>query len=185
MVTKNIDSINNEEHQRMMFDNVIPAIMAKWPNGGTGQIIFIQQDNAKPHSSEGDKVVESFSEELGWNIQMKRQPPNSPDFNVLDLGFFASIQSIQHLAAPTNIDELIEAVTTAFFSMKREKLDNVFLSLQQAMTGALMVNGDNTYKQSHMSKDQLRRAGLLPVSIQCDPSIIAAAWCHLDINNVV
>jgi hypothetical protein len=36
---------------------------------------------------------------------MKRQPPNSPDFIVLELGFFAAIQALQHQSA--NIDELI------------------------------------------------------------------------------
>ena len=27
----------------------------------------------------------------GFNIQLAQQPPNSPDMNVLDLGFFRSI----------------------------------------------------------------------------------------------
>ena len=38
------------------------------------------------------------------------QPPNSPDFNILDLGFFNSIQSLQQQKRMTDIDELITAV---------------------------------------------------------------------------
>jgi hypothetical protein len=169
----------------MMFNNVLPAIMSKWPRWDPEQPIFIQQDNAKPHSTKSDEAVERFCWDKGWNMRIKRQPPNSPDFNVLDLGFFAAIQALQYQSAPTNIDELIQHVESAYYSLARETTDNVFLSLQQAMTGALTVNGDNSYKLSHMSKEQLRRAGLLPVSIRCDPSIIAAGRSFLDSDNGV
>lgn len=39
---------------------------------------------------------------------MKSESSKSPDFNVLNLGFFNSIQSLQHQTSPNNIDELIE-----------------------------------------------------------------------------
>jgi hypothetical protein len=40
----------------------------------------------------------------GWNIALACQPPNSPDCNVLDLGFFTAIQSLQWREASSNID---------------------------------------------------------------------------------
>ena len=183
LVTKNIQSVNNQQHQIMMEQNVIPAIKEKWPDGH--KTIYIQQDNAKPHSASCDNKLQESALEDGWDIQLKRQPPNSPDLNVLDLGFFASIQSLQHQDSPSNIDELIESVQKAFASQKREAADNIFLSLQQAMTGVLTVRGDNTYKLNHMGKDKLRRAGLLPVSIQCDAEIIADSRELLDSNNAI
>ena len=180
LVTKKAPSVTNEEHLKMMENNFIPEIVSKWPTAAQDRPIFIQQDNAKPHGVAGDERLQQKCLAEGWNIKFKRQPPNSPDFNVLDLGFFAAIQALQHEESPANIDELINHVDTAFHSMKREKLDNVFLSLKQAMLGALTVNGDNTYKLNHMGKDKLRRRGLLPVSIQCDQSIIESSQGYLE-----
>jgi len=45
----------------------------------------VQQDNAGPHRS---VTTESINNEGGIKIAVKNQPPNSPDFNVLDIGFF-------------------------------------------------------------------------------------------------
>ena len=168
----------------MMEENVVPAIKLKWPI--TDGIVYVQQDNAKPHSWAGDARIEEAAAAVdGCLINIKRQPPNSPDLNVLDLGFFAAIQALQHQQSPSNVDELIECVESAFWSMKRETLDNTFLSLQQAMMGVLSVNGDNTYKLSHMGKDKLRREGLLPVSIQCSPEVILSSREYLDAINEV
>ena len=41
---------------------------------------------------------------------LQPQPPNSLDLNVLDLGFFNSIQNLQHEQLTSIIDELISAV---------------------------------------------------------------------------
>lgn len=38
------------------------------------------------------------------------QPPNSPDLNVLDLGFFRAIQSLKYKEASKTIDELVSGV---------------------------------------------------------------------------
>lgn len=46
------------------------------------------------------------------------QPPNSPDLNVLDLGFFSSIQALQHRESPNSIDELVTAVISLFKNLK-------------------------------------------------------------------
>ena len=90
--------------------------------------------------------------ERNWNIVVKPQQPNSPDFNVLDLGFFNSIQSLQHKKWSSNMDTLIANVIAAFEESKRETLNNVFLSLQCAMEESLGVGGDNTYKIPHLGK---------------------------------
>ena len=36
---------------------------------------------------------------------MRSQPPNSPDFNVLDMRFFNSIQSCQEQESPNSLDD--------------------------------------------------------------------------------
>lgn len=126
MVTKPIESVDKEEIRRIMFEKLYPAIRKKWPIDSQNRPIFIQQDNAKPHLSEHDEDVVKEGNRDGFKIQLKPQPANSPDFNVLDLGFFNSIQSLQHEASPTSIDELIDAVEQALADDRPETLDNVF-----------------------------------------------------------
>lgn len=98
-------------------------------------------------------------------IELVCQPPNSPDLNVLDLGYFNAIQSIQHQQAPNNVDQLIEAMEESFNKLQKSKLNNTFLSLQLAMEQVILVDGDNNYKLRHMSKEKLEREGKLEVSI--------------------
>ena len=78
---------------KMLVDNVLPAIKAKWPEDRP-KTVFIQQDNARPLVGEADLDVMAACCSGGWNISIKCQPPNSPDLNVLDLGFFRAIQAL-------------------------------------------------------------------------------------------
>jgi len=50
----------------------------------------------------------------GFDIRLVRQPPNSPDLNVLDLGFFRSIQALQHKKSLNSVDDLVDAVQKSF-----------------------------------------------------------------------
>lgn len=74
---------------------IIPAIMNKWPEGASKDI-FIQQDNARPHIRDNDIDFRDAASQQGFNIHLVQQPPNSPDLNVNDLGWFRAIQSLQH-----------------------------------------------------------------------------------------
>ncbi|XP_027099096.2 bifunctional dTDP-4-dehydrorhamnose 3,5-epimerase/dTDP-4-dehydrorhamnose reductase-like [Coffea arabica] len=50
--------------------------------------------------------------------------------NILDIGYFRAIQSLQHQEAPNSIDELISAIEKSFNELSSESLNNVFLTLQ-------------------------------------------------------
>jgi hypothetical protein len=53
--------------------------------------------------------------QTGIDIRLINQPSNSPDLNVLDLGFFfASLQSLINGIISRNLDELIENVQKEF-----------------------------------------------------------------------
>ncbi|CEG36307.1 uncharacterized protein PHALS_02214 [Plasmopara halstedii] len=97
--TKCIQSISKEEVKKKLIKCVLPAIREKWPKawrGKTSDRIVIQQDSARPHpSGDGPDLVNELKKD-GFNISLHCQPPNSPDMNVLDLGLFRSIQSLQH-----------------------------------------------------------------------------------------
>ena len=151
MATKVIESINKDETRKMLIDNVLPAIHAKWPRGWPGQngrtTILVRQDNAGPHVSADDPQLAGELLKDGWQIHMSNQPPNSPDLNVLDLGWFRAIQSLQHqIGGQNTIDDLIHATQKAFDDMEIQKLNNVFLTLQQCMVEIMRVGGSNSYK---------------------------------------
>ena len=68
--------------------------MEKWPRRDRlSRKIFIQQDRAKNHISEDDTVFKEALMEKGINGKLYTQAANSPDINLLDLGFFRAIQS--------------------------------------------------------------------------------------------
>jgi len=71
-----------------MVNNVMPAIRAKWPREDVNKTIFIQQDNAPSHLKVVDPIFCGAAKQEGFDIRLICQPPNSPDFNILDLGFF-------------------------------------------------------------------------------------------------
>ena len=72
--------------------------------------IFIQQDNAPSHLRENDPIFCEASKQEGFDIRLICQPPNSPDFNILDLGFFRVIQAIQYKKNAKTIQDLFPAV---------------------------------------------------------------------------
>ena len=93
-------SVNKAAYKDMIIEKVIPAIEEKWPQGYCNTPIWIQQDNASSHFKNDDP---DFAMRVGMSdlqISMYFQPPNSPDLNVLNLGFFASLQSIVVKAKP-------------------------------------------------------------------------------------
>jgi hypothetical protein len=98
-------------------EKVIPAIKLSFPRGHVPvQEVLVQHDNAPSHfRSDEPQWVAAVQDKRNWDLKLTEQPPNSPDTNVLDLGFFASIQSMQWGLAPAvSIDGLIANVLTAW-----------------------------------------------------------------------
>ena len=87
-----IDKVTNKEHKDMLVKKVIPAIKAKFPTSSKNKPIYIQLDNAGPHTKRVDKLINSMSKADGWDIRMKKKPPCLPDFNILDLVSFDCLQ---------------------------------------------------------------------------------------------
>lgn len=162
LITKPVN-INQDVYREMLIDNVLPAILTKFPD--MNATIVLQQDNAGPHIDAEDPNWVEAVEQTGWDIDLTFQPPNSPDLNVNDLGFFRAIQSISQEELPRNVDELVEIVTDAYNQYSAEKINNIWLSHQQAMQQTLMHNGCNKYKLTHMKKEKLLREGNLPTSL--------------------
>lgn len=135
--------------------------------GGRRSKIVVQQDNATAHKIAFGATVRAACEEDGWNIAFANQPPKSPDFNVLDLGFFNAIQALQFQKKAFDIDSLLGAVAEAFMELKSEAIDKTFMTLQSVMRESLFSSGGNSYSIPHLKKDQLLRHGGLPQKLAC------------------
>ncbi|CAH9108715.1 unnamed protein product [Cuscuta epithymum] len=127
---------------------------------------MIQQDNARPHIQVDDLNFVKCGTDNGWNIKLICQPPNSPDLNVLDLGFFRAIDSIKDQKAPKSITQLIEAIQTAFNELTTSTLNKVFLSYQCVMQSVMQNNRGNNFKLQHIGKNSPERQGLLAQNIE-------------------
>lgn len=110
MVMKPIQSITRDVIRQFMINQVLPAIRAKWPQEDVRNPIYICQDNAPSHVKVDDPVFCEDAREHGFDIRIMCQPPNSPDFNVLDLGFFRAIQTIQYKKNARTIEQLVPTV---------------------------------------------------------------------------
>mmetsp|Transcript_20119 Transcript_20119/g.43378 ORF Transcript_20119/g.43378 Transcript_20119/m.43378 type:complete len:361 (+) Transcript_20119:486-1568(+) len=98
----------------------------------------------------------------------------SPDLNVLDLGFLNALQSFND-GAPNNNRELITCVEKALQDYPTHKLNRVFLTLKAVMNEIVDSHGANEYKLPHMNKERLEREGTLPLTLECSEDI----WRHV------
>jgi len=132
-----------------MLNEVVPAIQSLFPTCKLSRYdtIYIQQDGAPSHiptKNEDDMWFEEM-ESLGRNerIKLVTQPPNSPDLNVNDLGFFNALQSTCHSTCPRNAMELIEMVTQAYNDYPVNKINRIWLTCQGCMNEIIKIKGHN------------------------------------------
>ena len=176
LVTKLVESVNKQVTRNMLINQIIPAIKAKWPQDGAQRVIFIQQDNAKAHITQRDPEWQQVYIQDGFTFILIQQPANSPDLNILDLGFFRSIQSLMHKKMPKTIDHMIEAVHEAFFELAPATLRDVWMTLQFVMNEILKCKGGNEYDLPHVNKKKLMAQGNLPREIKAPMWAIIEAW---------
>jgi hypothetical protein len=173
--TKPITSITKQVSRMFLIEKVLPAIKAKWPREHAMETIYIQQC----HVSIDDEEFSKAASEGGFNIRLTCQPPNSPDLNVLDLGFFSAIQSLQQKEMAKSVDELIEIVQNSFDAFSSKQSDKIFLTLQSCMTEIMKVKGSNNYQIPHMKKDMMLNQGILPTQVKCDRELVEDTFKYL------
>ena len=79
------------------------------------------------------------------------QPPNSPDVNINDLGFFHSLKTdikkiCSHCTSPT---EMMANVLQAFEEYPSSKLDGSWACYFNNLRSIMACDGGNDYKQAH------------------------------------
>ena len=83
--------ITRDVYHEYLIQKFLPAVKERWPtNNGR---IQLQQDGAKSHILEDNVEFKEVVDKIGPNLTVFTQSPNSPDTNILDLGFFRAIQS--------------------------------------------------------------------------------------------
>ncbi|KAK9726189.1 hypothetical protein RND81_05G196800 [Saponaria officinalis] len=169
--TKPIKSISKEVIRRCVIEQVIPSIKSVWPQG-LSKHILIQQDNAKPHINNNDPDFMVAANSDGFNIEFVFQPPNSPDLNCNDLGYFRALQSLQPKKAAKTVDELVNEVMQAFIDYSPSKLNNIFLSLQAVMVEIMKCKGHNNFSLPHMGKGHLATIGMLPRNLMVNEDLV-------------
>ncbi|KAH6834306.1 hypothetical protein C2S53_004669 [Perilla frutescens var. hirtella] len=176
--TKAIESVTKEVIKNCLINQILPAIKEKWPPFAS-KVIYIQQDNAKPHIKDSDLIFREASNTDGFEFTLVQQPPNSPNLNVNDLGWFRSIQSLQTEIETHTVDELVNAVITSFENLYPTKLNKVFLTLQCCLVEIMKVKGHNCYKIPHMGKDALIRVDSLPLNLEVPVELVRQCLSHL------
>ena len=142
--------ITRDVYREYLIQKFLPAVKEKWPmcNGR----IRLQQDGAKSHILEDDVEFKEVVAKIGLNLTVFTQSPNSPDTNILDLGFFRAIQSFNN-DCPANEEELIKSLEKAYGEYPYRKLNRVWLTLQSCLNMIIENDGGNDYKIPHLGKN--------------------------------
>jgi hypothetical protein len=102
--------VDRNKSREYIVKYVLPAIKEKWPESDRWNTIYIQRDNARTHILADDPIFAMEAARGGWDIRIVDQPPNSHDCNILDLGWFASIQSMFQRKMPKTLPEIVQKV---------------------------------------------------------------------------
>lgn len=172
IITRNTQ-VNARVYKEYILEKLLPAIREKWPRGNVQEMkkINIQHDNAPVHFNKNDAVwinsTQQFRERHRIELTLQDQPAQSPDCNVLDLGFFASLQAYHHKRPPANnIDGLVDNVMACWEQYDPMLLNRTFITHQAVCNLILEHGGDNDYKLPHLGKAALERQGALPKQLR-------------------
>ena len=163
-------NVDRDVYRHYLIHKVLPAIKDKFPFKRHVPVL-IQQDNARPHISENDPEFAQATSNMSSKIEVVCQPPNSPDFNVLDLGFFRSLDSMQSGSSLTyrGIDGLINAVKEVYNNYLTEKLSDIFITHQTVLESSMEDLGNNSFKIKHTKKSRMSHSQKLTHNHACDP----------------
>ena len=105
------------EYRCYPIKKIFPAIKERFFH--TWYVMKIQKDNAYPRISSNDSEFVKATERLGLYSKLVCQPTDSPDLNILDLGYLNSNCALQHQEVCLRIfNELVLAVNTSHKQIK-------------------------------------------------------------------
>ena len=125
-----------------------------------GEVVFIQQDGAKPHVGEGtvrDLQLAGCGD--GWTMEIITQSSQSPDVNINDLGFFNALKSrVREIQAyTTDRVQMMEIVQNCFNDYPINNLDGIWGCLFNNYRSIMACDGGNQYLKAHNGGRERRR----------------------------
>jgi hypothetical protein len=176
---KEIDvPVTAEYYRTQMRDALLPAIIKAMPWAGKeGRTLVIQHDGAKPHTGKGNtdywpELVEEMYP--GRSIEIVVQPAQSPDLNVLDLGFFSSLQRKVDETDPDNLSALLDHVEECYWEYDSDTLERVWQALFNVYNSILQEKGGNEYLLPRTGVRKRQLAGKLEECAVVDRRAFAA-----------
>ena len=130
-----------------------------------GRPLYFQHDGAKPHTAKANQ--EAYAAEggkYGFDIRIRLQPAQKPEFNFLDLAFFRSLDSDVTTLPKTTRKDLIKAVSKAFNEYDADRMEACCRSLITSYRGNLETGGDNNFK-THRGIRKLRSQGEFDLAV--------------------
>jgi hypothetical protein len=119
-------NVDYEVYLDFVLNKVVPDIKDKWPRDDCAvSTIALQHDNAPVHFGENEsRFLAATSEDPRFAFYLNEQPANFPDTNILDLGFFSSLQSFQWtLEVLPSVEGLLDTMDRAFLEYPPPSLD--------------------------------------------------------------
>ena len=177
------ESVTRDVYRRLLLEKVVPGIRNSWPRGEWNDpavVIRIQQDGPHSHiSADDDGWLHGLQNQGVENkILLFKQPANSPDLNINDLGFFRALQSNYMEYAPTNAADIIANAQEVHRNYPATKINRIYLSLMGVMNEFNDSNVDNDFDPPQMKKDQKERMGDLPIVLPVTNTVLQ----HLERN---
>ena len=177
------ETVDQNKYRQILVEEVVPAIIEKFPAHWLNEGVRIQQDGAESHigptGAEWKESTKVLKQEQGHTISPFTQPAQSPDANINGLAFFSSIQNLHCDASPKGALQLIENVEKAHEDCDPKKINRMWLTHQQCMNETLLLHGGSHHKLPHMGKEKLGRQGRLPKVLEV--SEIAEELGHINI----
>lgn len=169
-------TIDAEWYKTWYIDELLPAIKRKMPWQRSKRVV-VQQDGASPHTGKNNpEILNSAGMGRGWLVELVTQPAQSPDLNINDLGFFASLKARVWGMNASSVDELVECIFQQYEEYDGDTLERVWQSLFNVYNQTLRKLGDNDFSVEHAGVRVRQRAGTLERVVKYDAEAFGKAW---------
>lgn len=167
------DCTMNAELYRDFMMQIISEIKVKMP-WLKGKPVVIQQDGASPHVGKGNLDYFYYEgKKDGWDINVVTQPPQSPDLNINDLGFFRSLKcrTEQFKNGANTVEEMFDAIGQAWTEYDGLTLERIWAHQYHCYREIMSSMGTNNYISPHLGV----RNEVNPIKLHIDKEIYIEA----------
>ena len=136
----------------------------KLPQGCKWSDLFLQLDYAPPHCKKSKRLFPMIKKAGGRNVsegvyygpkvRLVFQPPDSPDLNILDLGFFTNLWTKVHKILKEydhipSLNEIWDAAQIAWERVTPVEIETLFQTLYSRMEQVIKFDGRNDMPIPH------------------------------------